>query len=56
VRIPHEKIFLLKGEACDLNWLNQKIEELVKLTLDQDTVGIKLKLKEIMPKYQPYQP
>ncbi len=54
---PHEKIFVLKGQNNgDLNWLNQEIEELVKLSLDQDAAGIRLKLKEILPEYQPYQP
>jgi len=56
-RSAHEKIFILKGENNnDLNWLNQKIEELVKLALDQDATGIKSKLKEIVPEYQPYNP
>jgi FlaA1/EpsC-like NDP-sugar epimerase len=47
-----EKIFVLKEEDNnDLNWLNQKIEELVKLALDQNGPGIELKLKEIVPEY-----
>jgi len=48
--------FVLRGATCDLNWLNEKIGELNKLALDQDTIGIKSKLKEILPEYQPYQP
>ena len=55
VRTPHEKIFVLRGEPCDLTWLNQKIEELVKLACDQDAKGIKSKLKEIIPEYTPYE-
>jgi FlaA1/EpsC-like NDP-sugar epimerase len=54
VRTPYEKIFVLKGDTCDLNWLNQKIEELVKLAKEQDAPGIKSKLKEIIPEYQPF--
>jgi FlaA1/EpsC-like NDP-sugar epimerase len=54
VRTPHEKIFVLKGNTCDLNWLNQKIEELGKLAYEQDEHGVKLKLKEIVPEYQPF--
>ena len=54
VRTPHGKIFVLKGNNCDLNWLNQKIEELVALAYDQDVDGIKSKLKEIVPDYQPF--
>ena len=56
VRTPYEKIFVLRGDTCDLNWLNQKIEELVRLANEQDASGIKSKLKEIIPEYQPYQP
>jgi hypothetical protein len=36
--------------------VNGKIEELVKLANEQDAPGIKSKLKEIIPEYQPYQP
>jgi FlaA1/EpsC-like NDP-sugar epimerase len=55
VHSDHEKIFVLRGgNNNDIHWLNQKIEELVKLALDQDGAGIKLKLKEIIPEYQPY--
>jgi len=56
VHSAHEKIFILKGKKNDLHWLNQKIEELVKLALDQDAPGIKSKLKEIIPEYEPYEP
>jgi hypothetical protein len=54
VRTPYEKIFVLKGDTCDFNWLNGKIEELVKLANEQDAPGIKAKLKEIVPEYQPF--
>ena len=55
VRTPHEKLLVIKGEKnCDLGWLNQKIYELVDLALKQDAAGIKSKLKEIVPEYQPY--
>jgi FlaA1/EpsC-like NDP-sugar epimerase len=55
VRTPHEKIFVLKGPPCDVKWLNRKIDELVKLAHEQDVPGIKAKLKEIIPEYQPYE-
>lgn len=55
VRTPHEKLFVLKGATCELNWLYQKMEELVKLAYHQDAEGIKSKLKEIVPEYQPYE-
>jgi FlaA1/EpsC-like NDP-sugar epimerase len=54
VRTDYEKIFVLKGNGCNLDWLNQKIEELVKLAHEQDGPGIKAKLKEIVPEYQPF--
>ncbi len=55
VRSAHEKIFVLKGKNNnDLNWLNQQIEELVKLALEQNAAGIKAKLKEIVPEYEPF--
>jgi len=54
VRTPHEKIFVLKGYPCDVAWLDQKIGELVKLAHAQDGSGIKSKLKEIIPEYQPF--
>lgn len=55
VRTPHEKIFVLKGHPCDVAWLDQKIGEPVKLAHAQDGSGIKSKLKEILPEYQPYE-
>jgi FlaA1/EpsC-like NDP-sugar epimerase len=54
VRTPHEKIFVLKGNTCDSQWLNSKIEELITLAQEQDAAGIKSKLKEIVPEYIPY--
>ena len=56
VRTPYDKIFVLKGDTCDLHWLSQKIEELTQYAYKQDASGIKSKLKEIIPEYQPYQP
>jgi hypothetical protein len=35
---------------------NQTIDELIKLANAQDASGIKSKLKEIIPEYQPFQP
>jgi FlaA1/EpsC-like NDP-sugar epimerase len=54
VRTPHEKIFVLRGNHCDQRWLNRSIEELIRLAWEQDAPGIKLKLKEIIPEYQPF--
>jgi FlaA1/EpsC-like NDP-sugar epimerase len=53
VRTAYEKILVLKGNGCDLDWLNQRIEELQKLAYVQDAAGIKSKLQEIVPEYQP---
>jgi FlaA1/EpsC-like NDP-sugar epimerase len=54
VRTPHEKILVLEGNNCDLNWLNQRIEELLKFAYEQNAEGIKKKLKEIVPEYLPF--
>lgn len=54
VRTDYEKIFVLKGNGFDPSWLNQKIEELVKLAHEQNAPGLKAKLKEIVPEYQPF--
>ena len=55
VRSSHERIFIVKKENnYDLNWFNQKIEDLVKLALEQNSPAIKSKLKEIIPEYQPF--
>jgi len=40
---------------CLLHRVNQKIEELIKLANEHDASGIKSKLKEIIPEYQPYE-
>jgi hypothetical protein len=39
---------------CLLHRVNGKIEELIKLANEQDAEGIKSKLKEIIPEYQPF--
>lgn len=49
----HDKILVLKGNSCDLFWLDEKIEELETLSNFQDTQSILDKLKEIIPEYQP---
>ena len=47
----HEKIMVLRGQACDQKLLNGKIDELRLLAHEQDTEAIKMKLKEIVPEY-----
>jgi FlaA1/EpsC-like NDP-sugar epimerase len=49
----HEKIMVLKGIECNLELLNGKIDELVKIAEDQEAERIKEKLKEIVPEYRP---
>jgi len=56
VRTPYDKIFVLRGNDYNRDWLNQRIEELFELAEAQDDCGIKLKLREIVPEYQPYEP
>jgi FlaA1/EpsC-like NDP-sugar epimerase len=47
----HEKIVVLKGIECDLQILDDKIDELAKLAQEQVGNKIKSKLKEIVPEY-----
>ena len=54
VRTDFEKIFVLKGNGCNPNWLNPKIEEITLLAQAQDASGIKSKLKEMVPEYKPF--
>jgi len=49
----HEKIMVLRKKPCDLNLLNEKIYELIILADEHNTLGIKKKLKEILPEYEP---
>jgi hypothetical protein len=44
---------VLKGEVCDQQSLNSKIDELRSLAHQQDAEGIKSLLKEIVPEYKP---
>lgn len=53
VPTKHEKIMILKGDGCDQMILSNKIKELIKLAKDQDEKGIKTKLQEIVPEYEP---
>jgi hypothetical protein len=47
--------YRIVASGGNLDWLNPEIEELVELAQGQDDPGIKLKLKEIVPEYQPYE-
>lgn len=53
VRTSHEKIMVLRGEACDQAFVNRKVDELLSLADEQDGVAIRAKLKEIVPEYEP---
>jgi FlaA1/EpsC-like NDP-sugar epimerase len=55
VRTPHEKLFVLRADnEIDPGWLGEKLRELALLAHEEDANGIKLKLKEIVPEYQPF--
>lgn len=49
----HEKIMVLRGSECDLATLNGGIGKLVELSEKQEILGLKEKLKEILPEYTP---
>jgi len=53
VPTDHDKIMMLKGNYCDINLLNDKINELVNLADVRNEDKIKAKLKEIVPEYAP---
>ena len=55
VKTPHQKLFVLRASSCiDPGWLGRKIKELALLAHEQNADAIKLKLKEIVPEYQPF--
>ena len=55
VRTPHEKLFVLRADnEIDPGWLGEKLRELALLAHEEDANGIKLKLQEIVPEYQPF--
>ena len=53
VPTSHEKIMVLKGQTCEQDELNKKIDELRELAYEQDADGIRKLLKEIVPEYNP---
>ena len=52
----HKKISVLRRKSCDLDELRAEIDELILLAEKQDARGIKKKMKEVLPEYQPYGP
>ena len=52
----HEKIMVLKGEACDQLVLASAINELARMAYEQDVEAIIAKLKETVPEYLPEEP
>jgi FlaA1/EpsC-like NDP-sugar epimerase len=50
---PHEKILMLKGDACDLDLLNGRIQELAAVAQGRDAGRIRSMLMEIVPEYSP---
>ena len=53
VPTSHEKILVLKGTECDMQFLNGKIDELAKIAENQEVEKIKAEFKEIVPEYKP---
>ena len=47
----HEKIMVLKGAECNLEFLDGEIDELGYFAEEQDGEQIKMKLKQIVPEY-----
>jgi len=53
VKTSHEKIMVLRGQACEIERLNHDIEEIMGFVAKEDGEGIKRKLREILPEYAP---
>jgi FlaA1/EpsC-like NDP-sugar epimerase len=53
VPTTHEKIMVLRGKTCDSARLNGAIETLAELAQEQEEVGIRAKLAEIVENYRP---
>jgi FlaA1/EpsC-like NDP-sugar epimerase len=49
----HEKIMVLRGTECNVDFLSGGIDELARLANEQDTEKIREKLQEIVPEYRP---
>ena len=53
VRTGHRKILVLKGNMCEHQDLNRKIDGLLEVTHTYDPLAIKRKLMELVPDYTP---
>lgn len=53
VETSHEKIMVLKGQTCEIEKLNSRIDEIMELVAKEDGEGIKRKLREMLPEYAP---
>jgi len=51
VATAHEKILVLRGNACDLKDLNAQIDELLTIACTYDIPAIKRKLQQLIPDY-----
>lgn len=51
VETSHEKIMVLKGQTCEIEKLNRRIDEIMELVAKEDGEGIKRKLREMLPEY-----
>ncbi|MFC1868088.1 polysaccharide biosynthesis protein [Thermodesulfobacteriota bacterium] len=53
VETSHEKIMVLRGQACEMDVLNGKLEHITELMIKQDGEGIKTALRDMLPEYAP---
>ena len=51
VGTKHKKIMVLKGNTCNIEWINGRIENLLEASNRFDAVAIKEQLKGIVPEY-----
>ena len=52
-KTEHEKILVIKGTVCDLNWIERGVDSLIDATRTFDADIIKGKLQKIVPEYVP---
>ena len=51
VATGHKKIMVLKGQVCDVDILNGKLDGMMGLVVEQDGTGIKKALQNLLPEY-----
>jgi FlaA1/EpsC-like NDP-sugar epimerase len=51
VNTDHDKIMVLRGETCELEWVHAKMDDILRVAAEFDAEEIKAKLRELVPEY-----